>query len=103
MKPALSHIDCRKVPKYQKKVYRLYIYVRCIDVRMLVCMYSIISQLDRWYSKYAHLRGDVKPYKTKFLDFHDKHLPEMIAQFPDQTRTKEQYYRTEVKIVDAFI
>ena len=63
---------------------------------------SLHSQLDRWYGKYAHLRGTTKPYKTGFLDFYEKHLPETIVLFRDQTRTVEQYYRTKVRIVKVF-
>ena len=54
-------------------------------------------QVNRWFKKCAPMRGSHKPYKTGFLDFQEKHLPELIVKYPDKARNEKNYFRTKVQ------
>lgn len=44
------------------------------------------------------MRGSTRPYKTAFLDFQEKNLPEIVAVNPDKTRSEKDYFRTKVQV-----
>ena len=68
---AIGCLDSRKVPKYQRKV-------------------------DRWVKKHGCPTSRPRPHKTAFLDYYDKHLPELQEQFSTEKRYAQHNYRTKV-------
>ena len=56
----------------------------------------VCSQFYRWIHKHGDPRYQPRPHRTGFLDFYEKHLPELQTQFPDRRRLPSYNYRTKV-------
>ena len=63
--------------------------------RMYDYLYMLL-QLDRWSRRHGLPGQQVRPHKTGFLDFYEKHLPEMISRFPHGKKSPTHNNRTKV-------
>ena len=52
-------------------------------------------KIDRWVKKHGCPTSRPRPRKTAFLDYYDKHLPEIQEHFSTEKRYAQHNYRTK--------
>ncbi len=56
------------------------------------------AQVKRWVKRNGDPLKPNRPYYSGFLNFYEKHLPEISAQYSLNEKDSKSYYRSQVRV-----